>query len=183
MLLLAAISAALISFSTIAFCSFKILHDMLSDRDAMDMPVHTFIYSAFYTQYRDDPEVQQTCIWFFACTLTYDFLRAITIGAAQTNGVIQIICLFGTEAIYLALIVGFRPFKTKLLNYLQISISFFRLAVIILLIPLLHDCVHDIFRILALILQGIIIILLFTVIFIKLIALLGNSLCKKNRLV
>ncbi|CAG8570133.1 6449_t:CDS:2, partial [Diversispora eburnea] len=60
-----------------------------NDRDAFNAPVHTFIYGALYTQYRDHSEEKQTCLWFFVFTFAYDIIRAIATGGARQSGVLQ----------------------------------------------------------------------------------------------
>ncbi|CAG8595343.1 3786_t:CDS:2 [Diversispora eburnea] len=63
--------------------------DLSHDRDAFNTPVHTFIYGALYTQYRDHSEKKQTCLWFFAFTFAYDVIRAIATGGARQSGYAQ----------------------------------------------------------------------------------------------
>ncbi|CAG8597281.1 1917_t:CDS:2 [Diversispora eburnea] len=63
--------------------------DLSQDRDAFKTPVHTFVYGALYTQYRDHSEEKQTCLWFFAFTFAYDVIRAIATGGARQSGAVQ----------------------------------------------------------------------------------------------
>ncbi|RHZ83317.1 hypothetical protein Glove_97g13 [Diversispora epigaea] len=109
LLLLAAICIIFISLGMISFCSYKILQDLSHDRDAFNTPVHTFIYGALYTQYRDHSEMKQTCLWFFVFTFAYDVIRAIATGGARQSGAVQ------TSLIVILLI----PFLVNSINFLK----------------------------------------------------------------
>ncbi|RHZ83319.1 hypothetical protein Glove_97g15 [Diversispora epigaea] len=106
--------AAPILLSSHPFCCLSTvvsprLLDLSHDRDAFNAPVHTFIYGALYTQYRDHSEMKQTCLWFFVFTFAYDVIRAIATGGARQSGAVQ------TSLIVILLI----PFLVNSINFLK----------------------------------------------------------------
>jgi hypothetical protein len=119
------------------FCGYKILQTLVKFPENLETPPYTFLYGSLYTQYRDNSDDKETCIWFFAVTVTYDFLRALIVGLGQRSAIAQIIGLLVTELILFILLVYYKPFKTKLMNYLKISISVVQFVIVCLLIPFL----------------------------------------------
>ncbi|RHZ85105.1 hypothetical protein Glove_71g22 [Diversispora epigaea] len=79
--------------------------DLSHDRDAFNAPVHTFIYGALYTQYRDHSEMKQTCLWFFVFTFAYDVIRTIATGGARQSGAVQTVSLLITKITYFILLL------------------------------------------------------------------------------
>ena len=121
------------------FCGYKILQAIKSP-EVLKSPTYTFLYGSLYSQYRDypnDSNKNETCIWFFVITVTYDFLRAFIVGLGQRSAIAQIVGLLVTEIIFFILLVRFKPFKTSLMNYLKISISAVQFVIVCLLIPFL----------------------------------------------
>ncbi|CAG8749450.1 5028_t:CDS:2, partial [Dentiscutata erythropus] len=100
LILLAALCIALFSIGVMFFCSFKILDDLFNDRDAFKKSAHTFIYEPLYSQYHDNPDnpdIKHSRAWFFVFKISYDFIRVVTTGITQYNGLIQIMGLLVTE--------------------------------------------------------------------------------------
>ncbi|CAG8574372.1 7718_t:CDS:2 [Diversispora eburnea] len=85
------------------------LLDLSHDRDAFNAPVHTFIYGALYTQYRDHSEEKQACLWFFVFTVTYDVIRAVATGGARQSGVVQTSYIGAAIYYYWNFITGSTP--------------------------------------------------------------------------
>ena len=181
LLFLAILCIALFTFGTIGFCTFRIMRDMYYNPDAFETPVHEFVYGAFYTQYQSDRDPSKTRIWFFIFTTAYDVVRAIGIGAARASGAAQTIYLMIVEVLYFIALLLFKPYMITLMNALNILISFLRIAVMVLLYPGLSKCTNSIFKLVALGLEGIISILLFAVILIKVTDYVGKNYCCKSK--
>ncbi|CAG8545322.1 3755_t:CDS:2, partial [Cetraspora pellucida] len=68
------------------FCGLKILNNLFKDYDAFKTPTHTFIYESLYSQYHDDPDdpdIKNSCIWFFVFKTSYNFIQAVITEVAQ----------------------------------------------------------------------------------------------------
>ncbi|CAG8493545.1 32_t:CDS:2 [Paraglomus occultum] len=156
-----------ISIGTVSVCIRRIINDMRHNREAFESPVHKIVLGAFYTQYRDSSESQPTRIWFFVITIGYDFIRAIVIGAGRRNGLVQGLFLLITELFYFFSLVLYKPYITDLMNKLNISISFLKSTVVILLLPYSNVCTSTALQSVAFALQTIIMTLLLGVMFAK----------------
>ncbi|CAB5207336.1 unnamed protein product [Rhizophagus irregularis] len=93
------------------------------------------VISSLYSQYHEEEDKSSNCVWFFVFTTTYDFLRAIIIGLGQRSAIAQIIGLLVTEAIFFFLIVKYKPYKSRMIQWLKTGISIVQFVVVILLIP------------------------------------------------
>ncbi|CAG8488756.1 4828_t:CDS:2 [Paraglomus occultum] len=180
---LAALCIAFFTFGITGFCTFRIMRDMYFNPDAFKTPVHEFVYGAFYTQYTDDEgkDPKKTRIWFFIFTTAYDMVRAIGIGAARVSGTAQTIYLIVIETLFFLSLLLFKPYMTWLMNALNIFISFLRIAVMVLLFPGLSKCTTSVFKYVALGFEGIISLLLFVVIVIKVAKALGKYCCSSKK--
>ncbi|CAG8612726.1 7825_t:CDS:2 [Acaulospora morrowiae] len=167
LLFLAAICIVVISIGSVTICSSKIIKDMRSNREAFDSPAHKIVLGAFYTQYRDSSDAQESRVWFFLIPVVYDFIRAIVIGAAQKSSLTQGLFLLVTELVYFLLLALYKPYITDLMNKLNIGISFLKLAVVLLLLPYSNVCTSEALQSIAFALQTIILGLLFGVMFAK----------------
>ncbi len=164
----------------IIFCGYKILWALLKNRAEFKKPYHTLIYGSFYTQYRDHPTVEQSRIWFFIVVFTYDFIRALVIGLGQKSAVVQITGLFVTEVIYFTLLQRKKPFEVKLMNNLEICMSFLRFVVVCMLYSFLSDKRQHGIEIAIELLQLIIIGMLVVVIIMNIINSIRGFINKKN---
>lgn len=133
---LAVICVVFLSLGAMAFCSYKILRPyFLENWDEYKKPSYTIFYGSLYTQYHEKEDKSSNCVWFFAFTTTYDFLRAIIIGLGQRSAVAQIIGLLATETIFFFLIVKYKPYKSRMIQWLKTGISVVQFVIVILLIP------------------------------------------------
>ncbi|PKY39910.1 hypothetical protein RhiirA4_453194 [Rhizophagus irregularis] len=122
--------------SAMAFCGYKILRPYFFENwDEYKKPTYTIFYSSLYSQYHEEEDKSSNCVWFFVFTTTYDFLRAIIIGLGQRSAIAQIIGLLVTEAIFFFLIVKYKPYKSRMIQWLKTGISIVQFVVVILLIP------------------------------------------------
>ncbi|KAF0548837.1 trp-like ion channel pkd2 [Gigaspora margarita] len=146
-----------------------------------------FVYSALYTQFRPDK------YWFHRASILHTILRACVIGGIQVSGEAQLGCFFLIEFFYLSLLIEHKPYADKIYgNYLNISISFSRLLVVLLLVPFVKNLsnfvppnILKIFSLALIILQVVILALLGMIIISKLCRMLLRSYersgCRKNR--
>ncbi|PKC69662.1 hypothetical protein RhiirA1_533288 [Rhizophagus irregularis] len=133
---LAVICVTFLSLGAMAFCGYKILRPYFFENwDEYKKPTYTIFYSSLYSQYHEEEDKSSNCVWFFVFTTTYDFLRAIIIGLGQRSAIAQIIGLLVTEAIFFFLIVKYKPYKSRMIQWLKTGISIVQFVVVILLIP------------------------------------------------
>ncbi|CAG8526722.1 8009_t:CDS:2 [Funneliformis mosseae] len=146
-LLLAVVCITFLSLGAIIFCGYKIFRAwknraQMNNQDEFKKPEYTLLYSSLYTQYKDHTD--KDCILFFIYTFAYDFFRALVIGLGQQIAILQIVGLSVTEMTYFALLLYFQPFKTSLMNYLKLCISFLRFVIVCMLIAFLSGMATNI---------------------------------------
>ncbi|CAG8731583.1 16072_t:CDS:1 [Racocetra persica] len=163
-----------------AFCSKRVLSDLnKNDLDIFKKPDHKFIYGALYTQYKEDSDIKDSRIWFFVVVISYDFSRGVITALTQDYKIVQAIGLIVTELVLLILLNQFRPFKTSLMNILNICASVLRLFVSILLTTLIFVNIQPLETVIC-ILQFMLVFMLIFVILLQLITTIRDSCCKKK---
>ncbi|CAG8452574.1 16364_t:CDS:2 [Racocetra fulgida] len=140
---------------------------------------HKFIYGALYTQYKENNDIKDSRIWFFIITFSYDFSRGVITGLTQDYNIIQVAGLIVTELVLLILLSRFKPFKTRLMNVLNICSSVLRLLISLLLITFIFVSIQPLETFIY-ILQFMLVFMLLFVILLQLITTIRNSCCKKK---